>query len=1150
VPRHLADPVTLLTTRRYRAILLDWDGTAVTDRRADASAVAQVIEGLLDHNVWISIVTGTSFDNVERQLVPHLDPHCRQPLIVCANRGSEVYGFDAQGRALRRWLRQATPEEERTLDRIAEKVRDEIHARTGLEITIVYDRLNRRKIDLIPLPEWADPPKARFPELLAAVQARLTGAGLPDGVGDVVALTAEVARSLGMPDARITTDIKHVEVGLTDKSDSVAWIEREILVANGIPWLDVLIAGDEFGTVAGFPGSDDLLRPRFDRATANSAAHDRPRSRDERPRETPQISADTGPLHGGPDPHPASPPVTELVLPAEGPTVISVGPEPNGVPAGVIHVGGGPPRFVAILRAQLELWDAAAGEMDQPGGVDRLREALPADPAWEITQIGTDPATEPEVEARFTVANGVLGVRGSRSQLLQTSEPRTYVAGLFDRKTGADEGAMPALIAAPDWLQVEILVDGRLSNGVCGDVLDYRRTLDMRDGILWQQWRQRDHRGHIVRVRTTRFVSLVDRSLGVQAIQISVERSTRPGPIPLMLESWAAPPAIGLELDTASREFSIWRTVPSGRQLVLATDTSLILTNGRGAARVPATSTEGDHGERWSWEAEPGESATFVRFVSLVPGPLGGAVGDPSGPVRAALASVARARELGLERLGLEHAEAWAERWTTGNLEIDGDAEAQLALRFAAYHLISVANPSQEHLSIGARGLSGDAYGGHVFWDTEIFTLPFYIFTWPEAARALLLFRYHTLHAAREKAASMGYQGALYAWESTDTGEETTPTAVRTKDGEVVEILNGTQEQHISADVAYGVWQYWLATHDEAFMREAGAEILIETARFWASRAQLEGDGVYHIRGVIGPDEYHPTVDDNAYTNMLARWNIHRALEIAELVKQQWPERWGELRRQLHLTAAELAHWERVAAGIVTGLDPERNRFEQFAGYSTLEEIDLAAYSPRTEPMDVVLGAERTRQSQVVKQADVVQLLVLLWDEISPEVREASFRYYEPRTGHGSSLSFAVHALVAARMGDVSLAERYFRKGIAIDLDDLMGNAASGVHIAGQGGLWQAAVLGFAGLHLDADRMRFEPHLPPEWGMMRFRLRWRGRCVRIELDSADCALTATLEIGDRLPLAVGGRQYTLQAGETWVCAWGNSGTADSLPLAS
>ena len=221
----------------------------------------------------------------------------------------------------------------------------------------------------------------------------------------------------------------------------------------------------------------------------------------------------------------------------------------------------------------------------------------------------------------------------------------------------------------------------------------------------------------------------------------------------------------------------------------------------------------------------------------------------------------------------------------------------------------------------------------------------------------------------------------MYAWESADTGAEATPEQVVDPDGQIVDILCGKQEQHITADIAYAVWQYWQATEDVDFLLDAGAEILLETGRFWSSRAQPEGDGYCHIRGVIGPDEYHEHIDDNAYTNVMARWNIRRALEVAALLRERWPDRWARLSYGLGLEDTELVRWRAVAETMFTGWNSQTGLFEQFAGFFGLEEIDLAGYAGRSVPMDVVLGRERTQRSKVIKQADVIALLGLLPEE-------------------------------------------------------------------------------------------------------------------------------------------------------------------------
>jgi trehalose/maltose hydrolase-like predicted phosphorylase len=313
--------------------------------------------------------------------------------------------------------------------------------------------------------------------------------------------------------------------------------------------------------------------------------------------------------------------------------------------------------------------------------------------------------------------------------------------------------------------------------------------------------------------------------------------------------------------------------------------------------------------------------------------------------------------------------------------------------------------------------------------------------------------------------------------------------------------------------------------------------MLLETARFWSSRAVLDGDRRWHIPDVIGPDEYHEHVDDNAYTNVLGQWNIERGLEVAALLAERWPERWQSLSTRLGLTSDEMARWRAVASGLATMLQPGTARIEQFAGYFGLEEIDLALYAGRAMPMDVVLGSQRIQASQVIKQADVVALLALLPERFGRDIQAANFDYYEPRCGHGSSLSRSMHALVAARLGRLGPAERYFREAAAIDLEDTSGGVAGGVRIAALGGLWQAAVLGFAGLSLRDDGLALDPHLPPSWRTLSFEVQWRQRRVRLRLDAAAARLTATLNTGEPLRLYTPGQVCSLGPGQTQHLTW-------------
>ncbi|MBF6590692.1 MAG: hypothetical protein IVW57_09195, partial [Ktedonobacterales bacterium] len=453
-----------LLARPFRAIIFDWDGTAVANRTEGTIVLAQLAERLLDMGVWLAIVTGTNFGNIDRQFCQHLAPTKRRHLLVCANRGSEVYGFDQAGQTVRRWLRVATPQEEWNLTAIAEDARAQLVAQTGLDIGIVYDRLNRRKIDLIPVAEWADPPKAHISALLAAVNQRLQGAGLNGGLDAAIRLTTRLARERGVA-VRITSDVKHIEVGLTDKSDSLAWLMRELLRPEGIPWDAVLIAGDEFGPVAGFPGSDDRLRAEGTQAR-----------------------------------------------------VVSVGAEPNGVPKGVLHLGGGPQRFRTLLAEQITLHAWHTPPVKPERGYAALpthsvvAQTLMAPRARDWTLVAQDyvPALERDVEARLTVSNGAIGTRGSLEVPTRASRPRTMVAGLFGRRES--QSLVPALLSGPDWLRLRLWVGGEPVTLESGDILAYVRTLDLQRGLVVSEWRHRTPAGHEILVRTVRCASLATRA--------------------------------------------------------------------------------------------------------------------------------------------------------------------------------------------------------------------------------------------------------------------------------------------------------------------------------------------------------------------------------------------------------------------------------------------------------------------------------------------------------------------------------------------------------------------------------------------------------------------------------------------------------------
>jgi trehalose/maltose hydrolase-like predicted phosphorylase/hydroxymethylpyrimidine pyrophosphatase-like HAD family hydrolase len=935
--------------RRFEAVVFDWDGTAVPDRGADASEVRVAIEALCAAGIDVAVVTGTHIGNVDGQL--HARPVGPGRLYLCLNRGSEVYAVDADGPHLI-VRRVATKAEESALDAAAAATVALLAAR-GVRSAIVSQRLNRRKIDVIPEPEWADPPKARIGELLAAVEARLRRAGL-DGLREAVLLAEEAARNAGLSEPKVTSDAKHVEIGLTDKADSARWIFAE-LWRRGIGPSEVLVAGDEFGPLGGLPGSDSLLLP------------------------------------------------SEAVRAV----AVSVGREPTGVPRGVLELSGGPESFLAVLHDQLER--RRRGELPQ----------LDGDEAWTVSMRGFDPELERVHSSLLTISDGVIGTSGSPVGSHPSARPRVLAAGLYD-----GEGPETDLVSCPVWTRL----DGELPHATA-----FERQLDLHAGLMRQRLG-----------RDPDLVSILFSSLAQPGTAVLRAKGVR-----ALLESdqpLETPKGAAVEVGTA--DGATWTRQRAGAG---------------GLAVAAVERLESDRLDRL---------AAYVADPSAAPDP------------EEALRRLNEAEAIGFDGLLTAHRRRWAERWETADIRIEGDDELQRLVRFALFHLMGSAAETGE-AAVGARGLTGPGYRGHVFWDGDVFILPFLAATNPAAARAMLEYRLRRLDPARAAAAALGRAGARFPWESAGAGVDVTPSHAHDHYGRVVAIRTGELEEHVSADVAWAAACYVDWSGDAAFAAGPGRELFTETARYWASRIRVDRQGRGHIYGVIGPDEYHEPVDDNAFTNVMARWNLRHAAEIGD---GGAPD-------------AERKSWLELAAALVDGYDPETQLYEQFAGFNRLEPLIIADIAPhRPIAADLLLGHERTLGAQVLKQADVLMLHHLVPEEVAQGSLEPNLAYYEPRTAHGSSLSPAIHAALFARAGRLGPAVEAFRLACRIDVDDLTGTTAGGVHLATMGGIWQALVFGFAGVRASAAGLELDPHLPEAWDALELRLAFHGYPVRIRME--------------------------------------------------
>ncbi len=471
------------------------------------------------------------------------------------------------------------------------------------------------------------------------------------------------------------------------------------------------------------------------------------------------------------------------------------------------------------------------------------------------------------------------------------------------------------------------------------------------------------------------------------------------------------------------------------------------------------------------------------------------------------------AGRIGARGLLAEQKEAWATRWEQANVEVVGDPDLTRAVRLAIFHLMgSVADRGEA--AVGARGLTGPAYGGHVFWDADVFVLPVLAATHPTAARAMLEYRIRRLPAARDQARRLGLLGARFPWESAARGNDVTPRDAIDGNGEIVAVRTGDLEEHITADVAWAAWQLASWTGDWGFLEDSGRPLLTDTARYWMSRVRVDSAGVGHIDGVIGPDEYHEDVDDNAFTNQMAAWNLTRA---AELVR----------RADAETESTESEQWLTLAGALVNGYDPETGRHVQFSGYDDLEPLLVADVGPVPLAADRVLGHSRVAASQIIKQADVLMAYHMIPDAPRPGTLERDLDHYLPRTAHGSSLSPAIHAGLLARAGRLEEALELLEVAKGLDLHDVAGTTADGLHLASLAGLWQALVLGFAGVRVtgpDDDALVLDPHIPTGWDELRIALQWHGHRVRLRCRSqsvhVDCATALLVQMGDDIPVRV------------------------------
>jgi alpha,alpha-trehalose phosphorylase len=752
-----------------------------------------------------------------------------------------------------------------------------------------------------------------------------------------------------------------------------------------------------------------------------------------------------------------------------------------------------------------------------------LQDAFTVEP-WNLRETQLDLDLLAQTESVFALANGHLGWRANLDEGEPHGLPGSYLNGVYESRPlpyaesayGLPESG-EEVINVTNGKVIRLFVDDEPFDVRDGELRSHERRLDFRTGVLTRSADWVSPAGRRVRVSSDRMVSLTQRA--VAAICYEVEPLNGPARISVHSELIAneqlpaaqADPRLPAPLEN-----------PLGHEYHQTIDTSVLLmhktmTSGLRVAAVMDHLFECPaevHTESWALEdnglvsattvLRPGQKLRVIKFVAY------GWSRQRSLPaVRDQVwAALRTARLTGWNGLLAEQRAYLDDFWDRADVEVDGDAEVQQAVRFGLFHVLQ-AGARAEDRAIPAKGLTGPGYGGHAFWDSETFVLPMLSFIAPVAAAQALRWRHSTLQHAIDRAAELGLQGAAFPWR-TITGRECSGYWPA-----------GTAAFHVNADIAVAVVRYLDATGDEEFARGAGMDLLIHTARLWRSLGRYDADGQFHIDGVTGPDEYSAVADDNVYTNLTARKNLLAAADLAE--------RYTERARELGVTDDEAAWWRGAAQAMTVPFDETLGVHAQSAGSTRHEVWDFAGTTPDQYPLMLHFPYFDLYRKQVAKQADLVLAMQLSGSSFTPEQKARNFEYYEGLTVRDSSLSACTQAAIAVEVGHLELAFDYLGEAALIDLRDLEHNTRDGVHIASLAGTWVALVSGFGGLRDAEGTFSFAPRLPDGLTRLAFALQIGGRRLRVEVTHNE--VRYTLAHGDPLQIVHHRQPVTLSAGK-------------------
>ena len=755
---------------------------------------------------------------------------------------------------------------------------------------------------------------------------------------------------------------------------------------------------------------------------------------------------------------------------------------------------------------------------------------------WEIIEDSFDPDRNLHSETIFSVGNGFIGIRGTFEEGLEDdSKPGsegTFLNGVYEEGTiryGEMAHGFPekrqTMINAANGKKIMLRLDNEIFNMQAGNIIDYKRFINMNEGILKRNLTWQSPMGKQIRLETERMVSFQRRNLA--AVRYKITPLNFDGMIKIISEIdgdtknalGEKDPRIGSGLEEGA--FYTVQTMADSETAALFQRTKrtgiTVACVAKGALRTECSYTSDKYirGDRVGYEytiaGQKGKAIEYTKFIVYE-----ASEESCSSLMSYALKVLESALETGFDELAREQYEFLSDYWYRSDIEIIGDVALQQAIRFNLFHLLqSVGRDGKTNIC--AKGLTGEGYEGHYFWDTEMYIIPAFLYSNPDISRKLLEYRYGTLDKARERAREMSHKkGALFPWR-TINGEECSGY-----------FPAGTAQYHINAAIAHAIKNYMEATQDEGFLLSFGAEILFETARLWADLGYFNADknGKFCINCVTGPDEYTAIVNNNFYTNIMAKDNLEYAHNTAVWMREYHRPEYDKLAAEIGLEPEETELWKLAADNMYLPYSEKHGIHMQDDTFLDKKVWDFENVPKENYPLLLHYHPLVIYRHQVCKQADVVLALFLLGHKFSLEQKRRDYEYYEQVTTHDSSLSACIFSIVANDIGYHEEAYDYFIKTARMDLDDYQGNTHHGVHTANMAGSWMCIVNGFAGMRVYDDILSFKPYIHPDWKSYSFKITYRGRLIKLTISSSEASYE--LLEGNELEITHRDKKYRLK----------------------